>query len=231
MKFHTPTQISQIEGQENANSVVLANGTKIPADLVIMGTGVRPNVNFLKGQLPINDVNGGVETDIYLNTSRKNVYAAGDIASFPFWYTGDRIRIEHYNEAIHQGSLAGFNMMERNIPLDHMTFFWTRQHENSFHFSGCNNKYDDIFIDGNLKDLKFIAYYLRNNKVVAACSMNKGPATLILNEAMRLNLMPSGVELKSGKSNLEDIKRKISQAQPSSKCRRINCCRNKNCMN
>ena len=50
-----------------------------------------------------------------------------DVASFPYWVSGDNVRIEHYNEAIHQGSVAAFNMLGKFVPMDSVPFFWTRQ--------------------------------------------------------------------------------------------------------
>lgn len=68
--------------------MLLQNGTSLDADVVILGTGILPNTNFV-GDLKLSKTNGGIETDAFLKTSKKNVFAAGDVASFPYWYTGD----------------------------------------------------------------------------------------------------------------------------------------------
>lgn len=88
-------------------SVRLSDGTVLAADLVILGTGIAPNVGFV-GNLETSSSNGGIQTDAFLRTKYSNVYAAGDVArcevfliySFPYWYTGENVRIEHHNEAI-----------------------------------------------------------------------------------------------------------------------------------
>jgi len=64
-----------------------------------MGVGMEPNVSLAKNSLNLSS-NGGIETDVFLQSSHKGVYAAGDIASYPYWYTGERVRTEHYNDAI-----------------------------------------------------------------------------------------------------------------------------------
>jgi len=65
------------------------------------------------------------------------------------------------------------NMLERGVPMDTVPFFWTRFYDKSLHYTGIGaTKYDDIHIEGNLKDLKFLVYYFWNNRVVGAASMN-----------------------------------------------------------
>lgn len=69
-------------------------------DLVVLGTGVSPNVNLVSRDLHLSK-NKGIEVNAFLKTSRPNVFAAGDVASFPYWYNGgDNVRVEHYNTAI-----------------------------------------------------------------------------------------------------------------------------------
>lgn len=80
--------------------VQLANGKILEADVVILGTGVVPNTKGVSEGLRITD-NGGIETDVFLKTSKPNVWAAGDIASYPYWATGENVRVEHHNEAIY----------------------------------------------------------------------------------------------------------------------------------
>jgi len=58
------------------------------------------------------------------------------VASYPYWYTGERVRIEHYNEAIYQGYVAALNMMGRLTPMSTVPFFWTRFWDKSLQYSG-----------------------------------------------------------------------------------------------
>ena len=83
-----------------ARAVKLASGKEISADLVIMGTGVTPNTEFLSSSglkmLP----DGGIECDPFLQTSDADIFAAGDIANHPYWVNGKRMRTEHWNVAL-----------------------------------------------------------------------------------------------------------------------------------
>ena len=96
---------------KKVKSITLSDGTEIAADVVIMGTGVRPNTGFLEGSGIEMDRDGGLICDPFLQTNLPNVYAAGDIASIPYWPTGSRCRIEHWVVALEQGTNSAFNMM------------------------------------------------------------------------------------------------------------------------
>lgn len=127
------------------------------------------------------------------------MYAAGDVAAYPFWYTGNHARIEHYNEAIYQGSVAGLNMAGKKFPVDNIPFFWTRQFNNSLVFTGVTKGWDDIHIVGDLAEMKFVAYYIRksDDKVLGAAAMNQLNKIQIINEAMRNGVLPSASKIKN----------------------------------
>jgi NADPH-dependent 2,4-dienoyl-CoA reductase/sulfur reductase-like enzyme len=184
-----------------------------------MATGVRPAVDFAPEL--VNKENHGISTNVYLEASNaKDVYAAGDIASYPFWYTGKNVRVEHYNEAIYQGSVAGMNMAGRKFPMDNVPFFWTRQWNNSLVFSGVAQGWDDVHITGNLEEMKFIAYYIdkKSDKVIAAAAMNQMNKIQIINEAMKNGVMPKASVVKSGDFNLDKLLKDVNDKHP--KCTR-----------
>lgn len=69
--------------------------------------------------------------------------------------------------------------------MDSIPFFWTRFFDKSLHYTGYASKYDEIHVDGDLKNLKFVVYYIWNKRVLAAASMNMPKAAMIINEAMK----------------------------------------------
>ncbi len=79
--------------------MVLNDGSEIDVDLVILGTGIKPNTDFL-GSVVEKDGVGALLCDPFLQTSEKDIYAAGDIASYPYWVSGQRVRIDHYVNAM-----------------------------------------------------------------------------------------------------------------------------------
>lgn len=99
---HTKAMVSKLvpDADGNVKSVVLKDGSELAADLVVVGAGVRPTTQYLKGSNVELDKFGGVVCDPFLQTSVKDVYAAGDIASYPYWPTGGRARSEHWVTAL-----------------------------------------------------------------------------------------------------------------------------------
>ena len=117
-------------------SVTLKDGTTVNVDFVIMGTGIKPNTEFLDRNQITLDERGGIVCDPFLNTSNQDVFAAGDVASFPYWQTGEQVRIEHWVNALDQGSYAAFNMLGKLAPFANIPFFWTRHYNKSIQYAG-----------------------------------------------------------------------------------------------
>lgn len=203
VKVHTNVMVKKINADASGNvaSVTLSNGETLEADLLIVGAGVRPATEFLKDSGLNMDKQGGIVCDPFLNTSNKDVFAAGDICSYPYWPTGGHTRTEHWVVALDQGTFAAFNMLGKYVPYNSIPFFWTRHYNKSIHYVGNgSNGYKEIHIDGEVMSGKFIAYYINDkDKIVAVASQNNNGASLSFFEAMAQNKMPSGSDIKSGK--------------------------------
>lgn len=104
VKLHMGQNVKEITSDYDgkANGVVLEDGTKINVDLVIVGTGISPATKYLERHesgIKVDD-KGAIVCDPFLETSVKDIFAAGDVASFPYWYNGNQIRIEHWINAL-----------------------------------------------------------------------------------------------------------------------------------
>lgn len=131
VKVHTENGLKEIKGENGkVKSIVLNDSTEIPVDLVLLGTGIAPATDFLASAVEKDKV-GAIICDPFMQTSDKDIFAAGDIASFPYWQTGERVRIEHYVVALDQGSHAAFNMLGKMAPYGNIPFFWTRNYNKS----------------------------------------------------------------------------------------------------
>ena len=145
----------------SVKSVSLSDGRELEADLVIVGTGVRPATKYLKDTGIEMNRDGGLVCDPFLETSVKDIYAAGDLASYPYWPTGSRTRTEHWAVALDQGTNAAFNMLDKHVPYSTIPFFWTRQYNKSLQFIGNNAVgYKEVHVMGDLNKCKFIALYI-----------------------------------------------------------------------
>jgi 3-phenylpropionate/trans-cinnamate dioxygenase ferredoxin reductase subunit len=125
--FRFGSGIDAIEGESGTvRSVVLKDGSRVPADVVLVGIGIQPNVELAEAAGL--DVNNGVVTDENLRTSDPHVYAAGDVAAFHSPMIGQRIRIEHWANALNGGKAAGSSMAGNGKPYDRVPYFYTDQY-------------------------------------------------------------------------------------------------------
>lgn len=232
VKFSLSNGIKKIVGEDgHAKGVELSDGTVLDADFVIMGTGIQPATQFVQDGIEL-EKDGSLRVDPYLKTSADNVYAAGDIATFPYWVTGDKVRVEHWNHASQQGEVAAFNMLDKHIPFDIIPFFWTRNFNKTLQYTGYHREFDEVFVDGSLEDHKFVAYYIKDDKVQAATALGAGAAIHILKEAMRLGMLPSASEIKEESkqeafASINKLKEKIKSRKGASTCRKKSCCQKK----
>ncbi|HSP86631.1 MAG TPA: FAD-dependent oxidoreductase [Ignavibacteriaceae bacterium] len=191
VKFILQSEVSKFEGDEKVGSVVLSNGEKINCDLVVIGIGVKPSSNFIKG---INlEKDGSIKVDEYLQAA-EDVFVSGDIATFP--YNDNNIRIEHWRVAEQQGRIAGFNMAGKKIKFDKQPFFWTEQAGLNLRYVGHAKDWDEIITWGEIKSTEFISFLIKNNKVAAAIG-NKRDTEMTAIEVLMLNKkIPSASELR-----------------------------------
>ncbi|KDR78894.1 hypothetical protein GALMADRAFT_244538 [Galerina marginata CBS 339.88] len=221
-KFHMSSKVEKIvprEDNPNLAGGVIVNGTTIPCDFVIMGVGVAPATQFLKGSGIELEKDGGIKVDEFLRVKTgkdtKNVYAIGDIAIYP-QLNGEEMRIEHWNVASNHGRAVGSTIAGKQQPFVKVPVFWSAQGQ-QLRYCGIGAKHEDVIIKGVPADLKFIAYYVKGGNIVAVASMQNDPVVIKASELLRLGLMPSPEEVKAGKDLLSiDISTAVTQGKVAS---------------
>ncbi|HEU4510886.1 MAG TPA: FAD-dependent oxidoreductase [Pyrinomonadaceae bacterium] len=199
IKFKLGTSVSGFDGETKVTAVVLENGERLDADLVVVGIGVKPNTDFVEGLMLHHD--GGVMVDEHM-CAADDVYAAGDIAWFPNPFTHERQRIEHWRTAMQQGRIAAHNMAGKKTPYDSVPFFWTRQFDVGLLYVGHAQQWEEIVYHGDLSRRDFIAFYVMQNRVLAVAGMNRDQEMAAAEELMRLGRMPPADWLKNADINL-----------------------------
>lgn len=197
--FKCNAKATQIEGDDSVESVVLDNGDRIPADLVIVGVGVTPATNYLN-DISRDPQDHSIHTDCYLKMA-DHVYAAGDIATFPDWRTNELTRVEHWQLAAQHGRIAAHNMLGLQIPFRGVPFFWTNQFGTQLRYVGHVESWNDLVINGSVNDGEFLAFYGKNNRVLAVAGVNRDADIAAISELMRLDQMPNLERIKSGSVN------------------------------
>lgn len=203
VKFHMKTKVEKIVAKEDdpkLASGVVVNGETLPADFVVMGVGVRPATDFLKGSGIDIEKDGGVRVDEHLRVrtgpDTENVYAIGDIAIYPQLH-GSEVRIEHWSVAGNQGRAAGKNISGSPQPFIKIPIFWSTQSA-QLRYCGISHKYDEVIVKGDPSQSKFIAYYVQGGRIVGVSSMQNDPVVTKAAELLRLDLMPSPADIKAG---------------------------------
>ena len=169
VKFRFGAEVGRLEGEGSVAAVLLAGGERIDANIVVTGIGVRPETGFIKALAREKDE--GLEVDAYLRFG-DDLYAAGDVAAFPSYGYGPLIRVEHWRVAEQQGRIAALNMLGQSAQYSVAPYFWTIQYGIRLDYVGHARGDDEIVIRGDIAEREFIAYYIRNGKVVGAAGMN-----------------------------------------------------------
>jgi NADPH-dependent 2,4-dienoyl-CoA reductase/sulfur reductase-like enzyme/nitrite reductase/ring-hydroxylating ferredoxin subunit len=202
VRFKLGSIVYGFEGTHQVEAVLLDSGERIETDMVVVGAGVRPVTQLLEGVAL--DEHGGVIVDAHLRAA-EGLYAAGDIAAFPDPRTGERTRIEHWRTAQQQGRTAARNMAGRSVEFDGVPFFWTRQFEAGLLYVGHARQWDEVIYRGDLDSQDFLAFYVKDGRVLAVAGMNRDGEMAAAEELMRLGRMPLSIQLKEEAASLSEL--------------------------
>ncbi|GAA3272511.1 FAD-dependent oxidoreductase [Dactylosporangium vinaceum] len=175
--FHFGASVASFCGDTRLESVVLADGTELPADLAVIGVGIQPNTELaVDGGLAVDN---GILVDAGLRTSVPDIYAAGDVVNLDHPLLGSRIRVEHWANALNGGKAAGRALLGQEVVYDRVPYFYSDQYDLGMEYSGHAPKdtYDRVVFRGDpsVKDGKapeFIAFWLQDGRVLAGLNAN-----------------------------------------------------------
>ncbi|MDQ0957942.1 3-phenylpropionate/trans-cinnamate dioxygenase ferredoxin reductase subunit [Streptomyces sp. B4I13] len=167
-------QLAEITGSAGAaDGVRLSDGTRIDADVVIVGVGITPNIGL--AQEAGLEVDNGIRVDERLRTSYPDIYAAGDVANAFHPLLGKHIRVEHWANALHQPQTAAKAMLGRQDAVyDRVPYFFTDQYDLGMEYAGYVEPggYDQVVFRGDVAGREFIAFWLADNRVLAGMNVN-----------------------------------------------------------
>lgn len=155
-----PSSIIETDGKFRTQTV---SGKSIESDLVIVGIGIAPNIDLAR-QAGL-ETGDGVVVDEYLATSHPDIHAAGDITFFPYQALGQQTRVEHWDNALSQGKLAGRNMAGAHEPYTHQPYFFSDLFELGYEATGEVDARLETFTDWQKENHTGVVYYLRDGRV------------------------------------------------------------------
>jgi apoptosis-inducing factor 3 len=202
VRFRLGSIVYRFEGSHNVEAVTLDNGESIETDMVVVGVGVRPVTQFLENvEL---DKAGGVMVDSHLRAA-DGLYAAGDIVNFVDQRTGERMRIEHWRTAQQQGRIAARNMLGKDVAFAGVPFFWTQQFDLTLRYVGHASSWDEILYQGDVSSRDFLAFYIKEGRVVAVAGMNRDRELAAVEALIKLDRLPRRDQLKFGGASVLDL--------------------------
>jgi 3-phenylpropionate/trans-cinnamate dioxygenase ferredoxin reductase subunit len=164
------TGVAALEGDTAIERVRTTDGRLVACDFVVVGIGVQPRVGLAAGAGLA--VENGILVDEHLRTSAPSVYAAGDVANAFHPFYGERVRVEHWANALHQGPAAARNMLGHSEAYDRLPYFFSDQFDVGMEYSGFARTWDRVVFRGDPASREFIAFWLHRGRVVAGMNVN-----------------------------------------------------------
>jgi len=185
--LRTHARVAHIEPGE----VVLDDGSRLPADAVVVGIGARPATSWLSGSGVDLGAHGEVVADAGLRTSVEDVYAVGDCASFPSGRYGERLLVHHWDNALQGPRTVAANIIgETPSVYDPVPYFWSEQFGRFVQYAGHHTSADTVLWRGDPSGPAWTVCWLRENRLVALLAVGR-PRDL----AQGRRLIEAGTEL------------------------------------
>ena len=175
--------VEGVLGAERSEAVAMADGSRVPADLVVIGIGVVPNTAWLEGSGL--QIDNGVVCDDTLCCGPEGIYAVGDVARAPNGWLGPLaeagpVRVEHWTAAVEHGMAVGRNLVApaEAQPYSSVPFVWSDQYDARIQIAGHPDADDDVEVlvgsaeGGSNSDRSFLAGYRRNGHLSAVMALD-----------------------------------------------------------
>jgi 3-phenylpropionate/trans-cinnamate dioxygenase ferredoxin reductase subunit len=169
--LRTSVNVERITGDTRAEGVVV-DGQTVPADLVLIGVGAIPNTKLAEDAGIATE--RGILTDASLRTSAADVYAAGDVANAMHPVIGERLRSEHWANALNSGPVAARAMLGKDVQHDMIPYFYSDQFDLGMELSGYPGpmKGAQLVVRGDKDKREFIVFWVQGKRVVGGMNVN-----------------------------------------------------------
>ncbi|MGW0531849.1 NAD(P)/FAD-dependent oxidoreductase [Streptomyces sp. NPDC003032] len=211
VRFHFGASLTEIVGQDG---MVLAvhtdDGEEHPAHDVLAAIGAAPRTALAEAaglDLVERAHGGGIVVDASLRTSDPDIHAAGDVAALHHPLFDTRLRVEHWANALNGGPAAARAMLGQDVRYDRVPYFFSDQYDVGLEYSGWAppGTYDQVVARGDVGKREFIAFWLREGRVLAGMNVNVWDVTETLQELIRTGARPDVERLADPSVPLESL--------------------------
>lgn len=166
----TNAAVTSFEGERAVEAVRLADGTRLPCDVAVVGIGAAPRLGLARAAGL--EVGAGVLVDATLETGAPGIFAAGDVAEVDHPVLGRRLRVEHRWSALTQGPWAAAGMLGHTAAYDWMPIFSSSAFGLTVEYTGHAASWDDVIVRGDTAGRSFVAFWMEGGRVLAAATVN-----------------------------------------------------------
>jgi 3-phenylpropionate/trans-cinnamate dioxygenase ferredoxin reductase subunit len=197
------TGVEAFDGGTTVERVRTTDGRELDCDFVVVGVGVQPST-ALAAQAGL-AVDNGILVDEHLQTEAPGVFAAGDAANAHHPFYGERIRVEHWANALHQGPVAARAMLGEPDVYDRLPYFFSDQYDVGMEYAGFARTWDRVVFRGDPATREFIAFWLVEDRVVAGMNANVWDVTDPIQRLIRERVAVDDRHLADPDVSLEDL--------------------------
>ncbi|MFG1266551.1 FAD-dependent oxidoreductase [Xanthobacter sp. DSM 14520] len=174
--------VARLVGTERVTGVELADGRVLPADLVLSAVGAMPNAELASEAGLV--LENGIRVDEATRTSAPDIYAAGDVASFPSRLYGRRVRLESVQNAIDQAKAAAKAITGGGVVYDPIPWFWSDQYDVKLQIAGLLDGCERTETEGDVAAGRFCVRYFAGDRLLAVCSVNDPKSHMLARKAL-----------------------------------------------
>lgn len=200
----TGARLQALEGEgETVTAARLADGTLLPADIVLVGIGILPNQELaVEAGIACDN---GILVDEDARTSDPHIFAAGDCTVRPLVHYGRTGRLESVHNAIEQGKLAAAALLGRERPKLDVPWFWSDQYDVKLQIAGLSQDYDDHIVRGDPETGSFAVFYLRSGKLIAVDAVNAAPEFIVTKRLIISGASLAPADLQDTSLSMKDL--------------------------
>ncbi|MEM5388770.1 FAD-dependent oxidoreductase [Paraburkholderia phymatum] len=211
VEIRTGVGVRALDGARKVEALVLTDGQRVDADLVVIGIGLVPNTELAEAAGL--EVSNGIVVDAHLLTSDPDIVACGDCTFHENVFYQRRMRLESVPNALEQARVAAANMIGKPAAYSAVPWFWSDQYDLKLQMVGLSEGFDQFVVRGAMEKDRFVAFYLREGVVISADAVNRPQEFMVAKRLVAERVKVDAARLIDESSSLKDVMADIAHAR------------------